>query len=64
MEPEACANRALHRTAMLPHCPFDSIVLARIPGCDKVRWTQFDSTAEYQRIVRAAKSIAGTLCQR
>lgn len=47
--------------AMPPHCPFDSIVLAAIPGCQQVRWTQFDSADEYERIVDAAKTIAGGL---
>ena len=44
-----------------PHCPFDSIVLAEIPGCREVRWTQFDSIEEYERIVREARSEAGDL---
>jgi hypothetical protein len=42
-----------------PHCPFDSVVLSRIPGCEHVRWTQLDSLSEYQRIVDYAKVAAG-----
>lgn len=41
-----------------PHCPFDSVVLSRIPGCERVRWTQLDSLTEYQRIVNCAKVTA------
>ena len=42
-----------------PHCPFDYVVLSRIPGCEHVRWTQLDSLPEYQRIVDCAKVAAG-----
>lgn len=42
-----------------PHCPFDFMVLSRVPGCRNVRWTQLDSLLEYERIVRQAKTAAG-----
>jgi hypothetical protein len=41
-----------------PHCPFDAIVLSRIPGCSDVRWTALDSLEEYEKIVRAARAVA------
>lgn len=42
-----------------PHCPFDSVVLERLPGCRNVRWTQLDSLREYKQIVEEAKKGAG-----
>jgi hypothetical protein len=42
-----------------PHCPFDFMVLSRVPGCKNVRWTQLDSLPEYEEIVRRAKIAAG-----
>lgn len=49
----------LGEIATPPHCPFDSLVLARVPKCQYVRWTQLDSMAEYARIVDAAREVAG-----
>lgn len=49
----------LGRIPIPPHCPFDFMVLSRIPGCRDVRWTQLDSLPEYERIVRQAKTAAG-----
>ena len=49
----------LARIPTPPHCPFDFLVLLRIPGCRNVRWTQLDSLPEYERIVRQAKAAAG-----
>lgn len=48
----------LDRIPTPPHCPFDAIVLSRVPGCERVRWTQLDSLPEYQRIVACAKAAA------
>ncbi|MCC6530047.1 MAG: hypothetical protein IT471_07265 [Pseudomonadales bacterium] len=42
-----------------PHCPFDFMVLSRIPTCRNVKWTQHDSLPEYERIVCLAKTAAG-----
>lgn len=44
-----------------PHCPFDSIVLARIPACSHVKWTRLDSIDEYEQIVLSAKIEAGSV---
>ena len=44
---------------MPPHCPFDYLILSRIPGCHNVKWTQLDSLTEYEEIVRHAKNTAG-----
>jgi len=41
-----------------PHCPFDAIVLSRVPGCENVKWTKLDSLPEYQRIVACARAAA------
>lgn len=43
---------------MPPHCPFDSMVLARVPDCEDVKWTRLDDPLEYQRIVECAKREA------
>jgi len=42
-----------------PHCPFDSVILSRLPGCRNVKWTQLDSLPEYEEIVQHAKRAAG-----
>lgn len=44
-----------------PHCPFDSVVLSRIPGCEKMKWTQIDLISEYNFIVEHAKVVAGNM---
>jgi hypothetical protein len=49
----------LGRIPAPPHCPFDLMVLSRLPGCSDVRWTQLDSLPEYERIVSHAKIAAG-----
>ena len=49
----------LGRIPIPPHCPFDFMVLSRIPSCRNVRWTQLDSLPEYERIVRLARVAAG-----
>lgn len=51
----------LGEATMPPHCPFDSVVLAEVPGCRQVRWTKLDSADEYERIVCAARNVAGGL---
>jgi len=48
----------LDRIPTPPHCPFDAIVLSRVPGCEHVRWTELDSLPEYQRIVACARTAA------
>jgi hypothetical protein len=34
----------LGRIPAPPHCPFDSVVLSQLPGCQNKRWTQLGST--------------------
>jgi hypothetical protein len=41
-----------------PHCPFDAIVLARIPGWHGPTWTALDSVDDYRRLVAAARACA------
>jgi len=41
-----------------PHCPFDSQVIAELPDCRGIRWTQIIKPAEYRRLVEAAKAQA------
>lgn len=49
----------LGRVQMPPHCPIDSIVLAKIPGCSGVRWTKLDRLSEYEGLIQKAKVAAG-----
>ena len=44
-----------------PHCPFDSVVLSRIPGCENMKWTQIDLVSDYNFIVERAKVVAGNV---
>jgi hypothetical protein len=41
-----------------PHCPIDSIVLSKVPGCKDVRWTRIEEIEEYRRIIASAKDEA------
>lgn len=41
-----------------PHCPFDSIIIRKLPGCERITWTSIDSINEYSRLVSKAKRIA------
>jgi len=42
-----------------PHCPFDYLILSRLPDCRNVKWTKLDSLPEYEKIVQHAKRAAG-----
>lgn len=42
-----------------PHCPFDSIVIQHLPGCDDISWTNLDEVEAYKRLVAVAKQQAG-----
>jgi hypothetical protein len=44
-----------------PHCPFDSQIIAKLPGRRGINWTALDDVAEYRRLVAAAKLKAGRL---
>jgi hypothetical protein len=41
------------------HCPFDSIIMKKLPKKVRVSWTQFDTIEEYEALVEAAKETAG-----
>lgn len=38
-----------------PHCPFDAVVLSRIPASRTVKWTRLDNMLDYQQIVANAR---------
>jgi hypothetical protein len=40
-----------------PHCPFDSRVISRIPGCN-FKFTSIDSIDDYLKLVKAARQKA------
>ncbi len=44
---------------MPPHCPFDAVVIARLPSSMYVPWTRIDSIEAYVRLVAAARVAAG-----
>lgn len=48
-----------------PHCPFDSIIIDKLPSCKRIKWTLLDDISEYKQIVSAAREKAGkkTLAQ-
>jgi hypothetical protein len=38
------------------HCPFDSIMINKLKGpAKKIRWTQIDKIADYEKLVKAAE---------
>ena len=41
-----------------PHCPFDSIVIARLPKAAQLAWTKLDDIEEYVALVAAARQAA------
>jgi len=41
-----------------PHCPFDAIVIGRLPDCSNIKWTQVDDIEKYKRLVEAARKAA------
>lgn len=41
-----------------PHCPFDGIIISRLPGCEDVKWSKIDKIEEYKRLVVATKQKA------
>ena len=43
-----------------PHCPFDSLIIAKLPQSSRVSWTQLDDIPRYLAFVVAAKRPAGT----
>jgi hypothetical protein len=41
-----------------PHCPFDSVIIGRLPGCETVKWTQLDCIETYKNLVSSARTKA------
>lgn len=41
-----------------PHCPFDALILSRIPGWRTRSWTAIDSMNDYLDLVAAAHGVA------
>jgi hypothetical protein len=46
---------------MPPHCPFDNIIIGKLPNCDNINWTTLDKVEDYRRLVIAARDEAGTI---
>lgn len=44
---------------MPPHCPFDSIIINRLPDCRALNWTVIDTIDEYKELVDAAIEETG-----
>ena len=52
----------LKKTSSRPiHCPFDSIVMKKLPRNVRVAWTKFDTINEYKLLVEAARKAAGAM---
>ena len=50
----------LHKGTSRPiHCPFDSIIMKRLPKKVRVSWTQFDTIDEYKQLVEAVQTKIG-----
>lgn len=49
------------RIPMPPHCPFDSIVISKLPSAVWTPWTRIENVAVYLALVSAAKAVAGTV---
>jgi hypothetical protein len=48
------------QTSIKPiHCPFDSMIMRKLPKNLWVPWTQFDTIEDYKALVEAAKETAG-----
>jgi hypothetical protein len=44
---------------MPPHCPFDSMIISKLPGCKDIKWTTLLNIDDYRRLVKAARAQAG-----
>ena len=42
-----------------PHCPFDRMVIQRLPSEVPLNWTTIDDLGEYRQLVDAARQVAG-----
>lgn len=41
-----------------PHCPFDSVIIGRLPGHEAEKWTQLDCIETYKNLVSSARAEA------
>lgn len=41
-----------------PHCPIDAVVLRRVPGCERLRWTRMENLEEYLDVIAKARRVA------
>jgi hypothetical protein len=44
-----------------PHCPFDSIIIKRLPATVAVNWTELDDIEKYRKMVETAQELAGNM---
>lgn len=44
-----------------PHCPFDALIIGRLPAPIRTAWTALDDLDHYQRLVDAARHAAGDI---
>lgn len=44
-----------------PHCPFDQRIIVLLPTPVRCNWTSLDDIAGYERLVEAARTLAGPL---
>lgn len=44
---------------MPPHCPFDAVIMRRLPTLTRVPWTRLDTVDQYLGLVEAARVVAG-----
>lgn len=42
----------------LPHCPFDSSIIQKLPVDCRVNWTELDNVEQYRSLVRGAIQVA------
>lgn len=47
------------RIPVPPHCPFDAVVIAKLPTDERVAWTKLQDEGAYMRLVEAARVQAG-----
>ena len=46
---------------MPPHCPFDRLIVSKLPKGEQLNWTQIQTIKRYKRLVRAARKKADGL---
>ena len=45
-----------------PHCPFDRKIIAELPGCNGINWTELDCIENYKCLVEAANDKSQGVC--